>query len=140
MIAPGIDVQFAHLLAAERRAGNHPLHCFDDHTLRMLAVQDLICGPTFDAAGIARVPVIDFVVPLVAAEGDLLRIDDDDVVTAVDVRRVHGLMFAAEAEGNLAREAAENQAFGINHVPFSFHVCGLCRIGFHDISITKSTG
>jgi hypothetical protein len=52
------------------------------------------------------VPVVGLVLTLVAGEDDLVGVDDDDVVAAVDMRGVAGEMLAAEAAGEDRREAA----------------------------------
>src|SRR5680860_1103904 len=61
MLRPRINPQVFHLLAPEGPARNHPLHGLLQHPLGMLAVEDLLRGPALDAAGIARVPVVDLV-------------------------------------------------------------------------------
>ena len=68
--------------------------------------------------------VIDLVLALVAGEHDLFGVDDDDVVSAIDMRRVDGLVLALEAGGDQGREATDDEAFGINHDPLLLHRAG----------------
>lgn len=42
--------------------------------------------------------VVDFLVELAAGEPDLVGVDDDDMVVAIDVRRVAWLVLAAKAD------------------------------------------
>ncbi len=78
---------------------------------------DLARGALLDAAGMAGVPVVHLVGVLLAGERDLLGIDDDDVVAVIDMRGEGGLVLAAQAVGDDGREAADDEAFGIDQDP-----------------------
>ena len=54
---------------------------------------------------------------LVGGEHDLGGIDDDHVVTGVDVRGEDRLVLATEDPGDLGGEAAEHHAIGVDDVP-----------------------
>jgi hypothetical protein len=54
---------------------------------------------------------------LVAGQGDLGGVDDDDEVATVDVRREGGLVLAAEQRRNGHGEATEHDVGGIDHMP-----------------------
>ena len=88
MLAALVDLEVAHQLALQRPAREHALDGLLEDALGELAVEDLARRALLDAARIAGVPVVDLVVTLGAGEDDLLGVDDDDVVAAVDVRRV----------------------------------------------------
>src|SRR5262245_53102285 len=96
----GIDAQVLHLLTAERAARHHALHRLLDDTLRVLAAEDLADGAILDAAGIAGMPMKLPLLELVARELHLPRIYDDDVVTAIEMRRVARLVLAAQPISN----------------------------------------
>ena len=110
MLAALIDAQVAHQLAVQRPARKHALDGLFNDALRVLAVEDLARCALFDAARIAGVSVIDLVVTLGAGEDYLVGIDDDDVVTAIDMRRVDGSVLALEARRDESSEAADNAA------------------------------
>ncbi len=97
MSIPSIDVQFTHLLAAQRRAANHALHRLNDDALGMLAVQNLTGDALFDATRIAGVPVVHLVRALTPCHLHLFGVDDDDVVAAINVRRVYRPVLSAQA-------------------------------------------
>ena len=60
---------------------------------------------------------------------DLLRVDDDDEVAGVDVRRVLRLVLAAQRVGDVRRETAEGLALGVDDVPAALDLAGLCVPG-----------
>ena len=111
MLGALVDAQVAHQLALERTAREHALDGLVDDALGVLAVHDLAGRALLDATGIAGVVVVDLVFVLGAGEDDLVGVDDDDVVTAIDVRRVDGLVLALEAGGDESSEAADDETF-----------------------------
>src|SRR5258708_778032 len=62
MLGPGIDIEIAELLLAQRALRQHALNRLFDDALRMLPVEDLADDALFDAAGITRVIVEDLFV------------------------------------------------------------------------------
>ena len=97
MLGPGIYPQVAELHAAKRPARYHALDGLLDHTLGKTALEDRLCRAFLDAADEAGVIVIDLVVALAPGEHRVRRIDDDDMVTAIDMGRIGREVFAAEA-------------------------------------------
>jgi hypothetical protein len=75
-------------------------------------------GHFLQAAGIAGVLVIDLVLQLAAGEAHLVRVDDDDMVAAIDVRGEARLVLAAQDVGDDRRDAADHQVLGIDQMPF----------------------
>jgi hypothetical protein len=75
--------------------------------------------------------VVDLVVGLVAGDPDLLGIDDDDEITGIDVRRVDGLVLAAQTEGDFTGHPAENLIGCVNHKPLMRHLSRFGAEGFH---------
>ena len=57
--------------------------------------------------------------------------EGDDVITAIDMRSVHGLVLAAEAHGDKTGQPAEHHVLGVDQVPAALHIGGLGGIGFH---------
>src|SRR4051794_16509958 len=106
MLRTGVDAEAAHLLTAERAAGDHALDRLLDDALGEAAAQARAQALALDAARKAGVPVEDLLLVLAAGQADLLGVDDDDVVTAIDVRRERGLVLAAQAAGDDRGESA----------------------------------
>src|SRR5262249_35146799 len=84
-----------------------------------------------DAADEAGVVVIDLLLQLAAGQHDLLGVDDDDIVTAVDMGRVARLVLAAQPQRDDRGEAADDQALPIDHHPLLLDFGRLGRIGLH---------
>src|ERR1700722_832072 len=104
MFGPGVNAQITELHPAQWSPRNHPLDRLLDHPLGKTALEDRLCGAFLDAADEAGVIVIDLVVALAPGKHDMRRVDDDDVVTAIDVGRIGREVFAAQA--HRTREAS----------------------------------
>ncbi len=90
VLGAGVDLQLADLGPAELVAGKHALHGLPQD-LGGAALELLAQRSAAQAAGIARVAVVELLVELLAGDVDLLGVDDDDEVAGVDVGRVVGL-------------------------------------------------
>src|SRR5215207_1698767 len=95
VLRTGVDLELPQLPPGQPVARQHPLHRPANDLLRPL-LQQLSKRAGSDAAGVAAVPPIALVLSLVAGDGDLLGVHDDDEVTDVDVGGVVGLALAAE--------------------------------------------
>jgi hypothetical protein len=56
-------------------------------------------------------------VGLAVGQHDLLRIDDDDVVTGIDVGGEDRLVLATQDAGDLGAQTTEHHALGVDDVP-----------------------
>src|SRR5436309_1462338 len=126
----GVDFQLGELLPCEAVLREHALDRLAEH-LGRAAVELLAERALAQAAREARVAVVELLVELLAGDGDLLGVDDDDEVAGVDVRRVLGLVLAAERVGDLRRETPERLPFGIDEVPAAGDLARLCGPGLH---------
>ena len=118
MFGPRVNAQIAHLHPPQGPARNHPLHRLQNHAFGMGAAENAARRMRFDAARITRMPVIDLVGELFARQADLRRIDDDDVVAAIDMGRETRLMLAPQPQRDDRSEPAEDQPIGIDQHPF----------------------
>ena len=89
--------------------------------------------------GIARMAVVHLVVELLARDGDLLGVHDDDEVARVDVRRVLGLALAAEHVRDLRSETPERLALCVDEVPAALDLARLCVPGLHLVTEKRRT-
>lgn len=78
--------------------------------------QAIVTG-LLETAGVTGVGAVVLLGELVAGENGVLRIDDDDEVTAVDVRRVVDLALAAQQVGGESGGLAQGLAGRIENVP-----------------------
>ena len=131
MLGARIYPKIAELLAAERAARQHAFDRLLDDALGKTSGENRFCRPLFDAADIAGMLVVDLLLDLAAGQHRLGGVDDDDVVAAIDVRRVGRLMLAAQPHGDKRGETADDETVGIDHHPLLVDFGGLCRIRFH---------
>ena len=68
---------------------------------------------------------------LATSNDDLVSVNDDNVVTRINVGRVFGLVLATQAQRDFASKAAEHLTGCINHIPFALNLSRLCREGLH---------
>ena len=73
--------------------------------------------------------VVHLLVELVPGDLDLLRVDDHDEVTGVDVRRVLRLPLAAQGVGDARRKPAQGLTLGVDDIPAATDFAGLCVPG-----------
>jgi len=117
VLCAAIHLEFLDHGVTEWALGQHALDGLLECAARVLGLHVAEVGCS-DTAGIARVTVIHFVDGLGASHFELGSIDDDDEVTGVDVRRVNGLVFAAQTESNFAGYSSEDLVGRVNHKPF----------------------
>src|ERR1700748_1042292 len=112
MIGAAVDAEVAHLDTAERTTRDHALDGLLEHALGMLALEDLARGALLDVADVTGVLVVGLLLALATGEDRMLRVDDDDVVAAINVRGVGREVLAAQAHGDDGGETADNQTLG----------------------------
>ena len=117
----GVDAQVSVLAAAELVLGQHAAHGVLNDALGAL-LEHFLERRLTQAAEVAGVAVVDFLLELAAGDGDLCGVDDDDVVADI-LRGVEGgLVFAAQEGGDLGGEASERALGGVDHVPAALDV------------------
>src|SRR5690349_8815087 len=97
MVWPWVNAQIAELHAPQWPPRDHALDGLLDNALGEAALEDRPGRALLDAADEAGVLVIDLVVALAAGQYGVSRIDNDDVIAAIDVRRVGRKVLAAKA-------------------------------------------
>src|SRR5262249_45923461 len=86
---------------------------------------------SLDPADMAGVMVVDLLLHLASGEHNLLGVDDDDIVAAIDVGRVGRFVLAAQPQRNERSEAADDEPAAVDQHPLLLDLGGLCRIGVH---------
>lgn len=79
---------------------------------------NMLSGEGLESARISGVIGVGLVFHLVAGEHDLLRIDDDDMISGIDIGGESRFMLASQQGGDLRRQAAECLSLGIHQEPF----------------------
>src|SRR5918996_2125785 len=126
-----IDLELRQLRTREPVARQHALHRLAKD-LRRPALELLAQCAAAQAARVARVAVVALLVELLAGDGDLLRVDHDDEVAGVDVRRVLRLVLAAEGVGDARRQPSEGLPLGVDDVPVARDLTRLCVPRLHE--------
>ena len=95
-------------------------------------LQQFADGDGAEATRAAGVRVAHGVGALAPGESDLGRVDDDDEVTRVDMRRELRLMLAAQEVRDLDGQAAQDHVLGINDVPVAGDFARLWGVRGHN--------
>src|SRR5665647_1037223 len=123
MLGTGVHLELLDHGVAQWPLGQHALDGFFQGAARELGlhVTKVDAG---DAARVTRMAVIDFVSRFGAGDAQLGCIDDDNKVAGIDVRRVNGLVFAAQTESNFAGYSSEDLVGRVNHKPLVHDLSG----------------
>src|SRR5262249_9690740 len=82
-----------------------------------------------------------FLFLFLSSEPDFFRVDDDDEITGVHVRRENRFSFPAQQVCSLHRDAAEHLVLGVDDPPLARHIAGFGRKCFHGRKkSTETTG
>src|SRR4051794_9765518 len=130
VLRTGVDLQLGEQLPAETVLREHAPDSLLDGLARVL-VEDLADRGGRQTTRVTRVAVRHLVGPLVAGQGDLGRVDDDDEVTAVHVRGERRLVLAAKQGGDLDGEPTEHDVGGVDHKPLASDVSRLRAVRAH---------
>src|SRR5215472_6046133 len=119
-----VHLELAQHLPAERVLRQHAPDGLLDGLLRAPR-HELGVRHRAEPAGIAAVPVGHLVAQLVAAEGDLGCVHDDDEIAGVDVRGEDGLVLAAQQHRRLTGQPAKDDVRCVDDVPVALDVSSL---------------
>ena len=119
-----------HLLA-KGALREHALNCLLNHLLRLLR-HHLAKRSLLHAADIEGVGVVNLLLHLLAAHRNLVCIDDNDIVAAVNMRGENRLVLASQHCSNLRSETSEGGSIRIDHIPFSLNGIRIRHKTLHD--------
>ena len=117
-----IDEQVVDELVTKTGLREHTLYCSPDQFSRSFAKDLGRCCEALSTR-ITGVANINTVGHLVALESYLLSVYYDNIVTAVNVRRVASLVLATEDKSNASGEATERKISCINDDPLFVYSC-----------------
>ena len=129
-----VDLQLAGDGAAELVLREHA----DDGLLHEAVggpLEDLADGAGPQATRVSGVVVQELAVALVAADRDLVGVDDDDEVAAVNVRRKGRLVLAAQQGSHVGGQTAQDDVSRVDDVPGVLEVTGLRGVRTHGRSL-----
>mgnify|MGYP000192492260 FL=1 len=93
MVSSLVAVQAGHSLGADGVRGDHALDSVGHGLVAVLSHQGLVLG-LLQAADPAGMSAMELLLQLLAGQDSLIAVDDDDVVTAVNVGGESGLVLA----------------------------------------------
>ena len=114
MLITVIHLEISEQFTSQNIVWKHTFNSQFNQALWMLRT-DIARGEGFESTKVTGVAVIHFGSFLVACKTNFLGIDDDDVITGVDVRSKDRLVLAAQTARDFRGETAENNAFGVDH-------------------------
>ena len=118
MLGTLVDVEVVQQAASEGTLRQHALHGMAEDALCSEGLLAKLSGRIETlATGIARVAGVDLVGLFLTSEYHLLGIDNDYVVTAVNVRGESWLVLSADQLGYLRSKATHHLIGGIDHYP-----------------------
>ena len=131
MTVVGIAVNAAagQRLAADGVIGDHALDGQHHGLFGVFFHQGLVLD-LLEAADITGMMTIELLLQLTAGQNSLRRVDDDDVIPAVNVGGKGGLVLAAQQNGGFFGGTAQGLAGRIDDIPFALHA-GLCHGSGH---------
>ena len=132
MFAARIDLQFAEHVTAQGIFGQH---AFDGEFEEIFGFggEKFFGVDFFDAADITGMVIVFLFLEFSSCQDELVGIDDNDVFTRVDVRRINRTMFAAKDARDDGCGTTNMLAFQINPVPVLFNLTWLCAECFPGI-------
>src|SRR5262245_52391558 len=139
MFRTRIDAEVSKLNAAQRSARQHALDRLFDDALGETPLHDRFRRTVLDAADEAGVVVIDLIIALPPRQHGLGGIDDDDIVTVIDMRRIRCLVLSTEAQCHDGCKPADHEPRGVDGHPFLFNVGSLGRVSLHGLFPEKSS-
>lgn len=124
----GVDLELTVHVASELRLREHSPNDALDEVLGT-ALEDFLVAERLEAARVSRVAAYLRLDEFFAGKSDLVRVDDDDEVAGVDVRRVCGLVLARKDAGYLYCETAKMLVGGVDEIPLALYFFALGHVG-----------
>ena len=130
MFGSGVGTEFSELSASQSVVWDHAADGALDDEL-WLALAKLLGSLDFLAANVTRVAGVNLLRFLVSSKDHFVCVDDDDVVTCIDVWGEDGLVLATEEACGLDGNLTEHFVGGIDDIPLALDVGSFGRKCFH---------
>ena len=120
MFCTSIHFQFFNHCIAQRTFWQHTFYSFFQCATWEFVLhfaESTLVNTTWEA----RVTVVFFAFKFVTCHTQFVCIDNDDVITSINVWRVFRFMFATQAACNFGCNTTQNFIFCVNYKPFALH-------------------
>ena len=118
-------------LTAQLVLGKHTLNNFLYQSLSAIGACQHLCGRSLAlTTGIAGVTYIDLVGHLCACKLNLLGVDNDNIITAIDVRSVARLVLTTQNLCDLRSKTSQYLVGSVDNVPLLLNGSGVQRDSF----------
>ena len=134
MLGSGENAQLLRRRTRQLVVRHHALDSFFNNTLRV-QFQRTTQGECLQTTRVAGVAVTEFTFTLVAGNSNLIGVDDDDMVTTINVGGILWLAFAAQKIGGDHSKTTQNHVSGVNDVPLAGNFTAFRVIGRQNDSL-----
>src|SRR5437899_916040 len=125
VLRSGVNLQLRKLMIAQSGVRQHPANGTFENRFRTARAQSLQTF-LFVTTGITGVAAVELLRLFLAGHFDLLGIDDNDEIAAVNVRSELRLVFATENIGDAGGNATKDLPLSVHQMPSSFYFLRLC--------------
>lgn len=122
MLGTCIDEQVAKKIVTKTCLREHTLYCSPDKLFGACCENLFRCCEPL-SAGISGVTGVNTVGHLISLEGHLLGVDNDDVVTTVNVGGETGFGLATKDKSNAGSETTKSEICSVKHYPLLLYGC-----------------
>ena len=130
VVGAGKYAQFFLHGAAQGTARHHTFDGEFQNGLGFL-IQHFLQGQTLKMTDVTAVAVIHLILAFVSGDVNLFGVDHDDIVAGIHMWGVFGLVFAAQALGDLGSQSTKGLAVGVHDVPIAFYFGEFCTERVH---------
>ena len=123
MVSVLISSESLELSSAEAVVREHTVDS-DSHSSVSLVSHKILIGDRLQTTDPACVPVVVLLLKLLTCQDSLFAVDDDNVVAAVYVRSVGGLMLTSEDVSSLSSNTAERLTLCVEDIPGTVYFSG----------------
>jgi len=125
MLMPRVDFEFSQHRSTQWAVRKHSLYGLPESALGFAFEQGAV-GFGFETAGVAGVAVAHCFVCFVSGEHEVCCIDDDDVVSCIDVGGELRFMFPPQECRDVGCKASQHHASAIDEQPATFYFAWFC--------------
>ena len=91
-----------------------------------ICVKKLTCSPRTKTTHVTRVLVILLLIQLVTSQHDFVCIDDDNIITTINVWCVSWFVLTAKYGSNASCQTTKGLTFCVNHEPLALYGLRIC--------------